>query len=467
VPVAVLLGGLAAFVAFYRLGAASWLSDELYYRDAAQAYMHGDFSVNRENTMLAKYTVGVVQEVFGSGRIAVRAPAAVAGLLTGFALLAVGKRMAGWTAGLTVFALWCFLPRPEVVGHYDVGRIQIERYFRLEVFLGLFLALALYAAWRWSERGAWRWAVAAGVAVGLSAGSKAPGILVLPAVMLAGLLTQPLGRRSLLQAAAVAAAAALAFLVTYIPLGTDGFDAIHDMFYIDDLRNSTITTPFVFSGHLYANPPWWSNLWWQWQSLGTPAAVSVGLCLLAAPFLLPRRILIVLGVALAVPLVFFLFRLNYALPYYYYAWQPQLLLLCGLTLGAAVERRGLYRVAAALVAVPLMVAAVGTVADVAGTGAQDYKRAAQKFAPTLRDGPVVTWGLEAGHVMRNELPGMQSLLDPEGLTRVSPVVVDPAISERRPAPAIEAYLRRHRSRLELRRVDRLRVYLPRDGLRRP
>ena len=38
VPAAVLLGGLAAFVAFYRLGAASWLSDELYYRDAAQSY---------------------------------------------------------------------------------------------------------------------------------------------------------------------------------------------------------------------------------------------------------------------------------------------------------------------------------------------------------------------------------------------------------------------------------------------
>lgn len=467
VPVAVLLGALAAFVAFYRLGAASWLSDELYYRDAAQSYMHGDFSVNRENTMLAKLTVGVVQEVFGSGRIAVRAPAAVAGLLTGVALLAAGRRMAGWTAGLIVFALWCFLPRPEVVGDFDVGRIQIERYFRLEVFLGLFLALALYAAWRWAERGAWRWAIAAGVAVGLSAGSKAPGILILPAVLLAGLLAQPLGRRSLLQAGAVVAATGLAFLATYIPLGTDGFDAIHDMFYVDDLRNNTITTPFVFSGHLYANPPWWSNLWWQWKSLGTPAAVSIGLCLVAAPFLLPRRVLIVLGVALAVPLVFFLFRLNYALPYYYYAWQPQLLLLCGLTLAAALERGGVTRIAAALVAVPLVVAAIGTVADVAGTGPEDYKRAAEEFRPQLRDGAVVTWGLEAGHVMKNELPGLQTLLDPEGLTRVSPVVVDPAISQRRPAPGIEAYLLRHRRQLEVHRVNRLRVYLPRDGLRQP
>jgi 4-amino-4-deoxy-L-arabinose transferase-like glycosyltransferase len=465
VPAAVLLGGLAAFVAFYRLGAASWLSDELYYRDAAQSYMHGDFSVNRENTMLAKYTVGVVQEIFGSDRIAVRAPAAVAGLLTGFALLAAGKRMAGWTAGLIVFALWCFLPRPEVVGDFDVGRIQIERYFRLEVFLALFLALALYAAWRWSERCSWRWAIAAGVFVGLSAGSKAPGILILPAVIVAGLLAQPLGRRSLLQAAAVTAAAGLAFLATYIPLGTDGFDAIHDMFYIDDLRNNEITTPFVFSGHRYANPPWWANLWWQWQSLGTAATVAVGICLAASPFLLPRRVVIFLGVALAVPLVFFLFRLNYALPYYYYAWQPQLLLLCGLTLAAGIARGGLLRLGAAAVAVPFVIAAVGTVADVATVEPEDYKRTAQEFEPQLRQGAVVTWGLESGHVMRNELPGMETLLDPEGLTRVVPVIVDPAIAQRRPQPRITAYIRRHRDALELHRVDRLRVYLPRDGAR--
>ena len=461
------LGALAAFVAFFRLGVASWLSDELYYRDAAQAYMRGDFSVNRENTMLAKYTVGVVQEVFGDSRIAVRAPAALAGLLTGVVLLLAGRRIGGWPAGLIAFALWCFLPRPEVVGDFDVGRIQIERYFRLEVFLGLFVALALYAAWRWSEKGSWRWAVAAGVSVGLATASKAPGILVLPAVMLAGLLAQPLGRRSLLQAAAVALLAILTLLVTYIPLGTDGFDAISDMFYVDDLRNNDITTPFVFFGRLYENPPWWANLWWQWHSLGPAAAVAVGVCVAAAPFLLPRRILIVLGTALAVPLVFFLFRLNYALPYYYYAWQPQLLLLCALSLAAAVRRGGPLRAGAAVVAVPLLVAALGTVRDVATIEPEDYKRVARDYEPQLRDGAVVTWGLEAGHVLRNELPGIQVLLDPEGLTRVSPVVVDPAIAQRRRAPGISAYLRRNRGELTLRHIDRLRLYLPRDEDRRP
>ena len=126
-----------------------------------------------------------------------RAPAALAGLLTGVGLLLVAQRMGGLWAGIIAFSLWCFLPRPEIIGDYDVGRIQIERYFRLEVFMGLFAVLALYAAWRWCERGRWRWAVAAGVLVGLAASSKAPGILALPAVLLAGLIGQPLGRRSL------------------------------------------------------------------------------------------------------------------------------------------------------------------------------------------------------------------------------------------------------------------------------
>ena len=270
------LGALAAFVAFYRLGTGTWLSDELFYREAGRAYMHGDFSVNRENTMLAKYIVGLAQEMSGGGAsMTVRAPAALAGLLTGVGLLLVARRMGGLWAGIIAFSLWCFLPRPEIIGDFDVGRIQIERYFRLEVFMGLFAVLALYAAWRWCENGSWRWAVAAGVLVGLAAASKAPGILALPAVMLAGLIGQPLGRRSLTQAAAVGALAFATVLITYAPLGLDTFDAIDDMFYVSDLRNNELTTPFVFSGTFYENPPWWANFWWQWKSLGTPATIAV------------------------------------------------------------------------------------------------------------------------------------------------------------------------------------------------
>jgi 4-amino-4-deoxy-L-arabinose transferase-like glycosyltransferase len=462
------LGLLAAFVTFFRLGAATWLSDELFYRDAASSYMRGDFSVNRENTLLAKYILGAVQLVFGSGHVAVRAPAAVAGLLTGVALLLLGHRIGGLWAGIVAFALWCLLPRPEIIGDWDVGRIQIERYFRLEVFAALFATLSLLLAWRWAESGRWRWAVAAGVAVGLAAASKAPGILVLPAVILAGLVGLPRGPNLLKQGLAVAALPFLVVAVTYIPLGTDAFDAIDGMFYVDSLRNNTFSSPFIFFGNLYDRTPWWANLWWQWKSLGTPAAVAVASCLVLAPFLLSRRALLMLGVALLVPLVFFLFRLRYALPYYYYAWQPQLVLVCALVLSALAARGRFARVGASALAVPLVVASVGTVRDVAQAGPQDFTAAASELGPTLRSGAVVTWGFETNNIMRSVLPGATVVLSPEGVENISAIVVDPAVATRRPSQPISAYLRANRDRLVLRRFDRLRIYLPRDrtGVRR-
>ena len=463
----VVLGGLAAFVAFYHLGTGTWLSDELFYREAGRAYMHGDFSVNRENTMLAKYIVGLAQEISGGGKLTVRAPAALAGLLTGVGLLLVAQRMGGLWAGIIAFSLWCFLPRPEIIGDYDVGRIQIERYFRLEVFMGLFAVLALYAAWRWCERGSWRWAVAAGVLVGLAASSKAPGILALPAVLLAGLIGQPLGRRSLTQAAVAGALAFATVLITYAPLGLDTFDAIDDMFYVSDLRNNELTTPFVFSGTFYENPPWWANFWWQWKSLGTPATIAVCACLALAPFLLPRRVAIVLGAALLVPIAFFVIQLNYALPYYYYAWQPQLLITCALVLAALVQRGRAARVLAAAIAVPFVLVALGTIRDVATDKPKDYAAVARELGPELSRGVVVTSGLEAGRVLKNELPTSNIALDPAGVENLSGVLVDRAIAERRPVPAINAYIREHRDELTLRRIDRIEVYLPRRGAPAP
>ena len=67
-------------------------------------------------------------------------------------------------------------------------------------------------------------------------------------------------------------------------------------------------------------------------------------------------------------------RLNYTLPYYYYAWQPQLMLLCALVLWTLLRREGLARLAAVAIAVPLVAAAVGTVRDVANARDRDFRR---------------------------------------------------------------------------------------------
>jgi hypothetical protein len=80
----------------------------------------------------------------------------------------------------------------------------------------------------------------------------------------------------------------------------------------------------------------------------------------------------------------------------------------------------------------------------------------------MRSGAVVTWGFEASNIMRSVLPGATVVLSPKGVKDISAIVVDPAVSTRRPSVPIAAYLRANRERLVLRRFDRLRVYLPRD-----
>ena len=95
-----------------------------------------------------------MQVVFGLGHFAVRAPAALAGLLTGVLLFLFGRREAGIWAGVLALALWVLLPRPELVGPYDIGQVKIDRYARQEVFMALFATAALLAGWRWAESGA-------------------------------------------------------------------------------------------------------------------------------------------------------------------------------------------------------------------------------------------------------------------------------------------------------------------------
>ena len=110
-----------------------------------------------------------------------------------------------------------------------------------------------------------------------------------------------------------------------------------------------------------------------------------------------------------------------------------------------------------------MIAAAGTVRDVGHARDRDFARVAHELGPRLRSGAVVAWGLEASNILRSELPGATVVLNPEGTPNISAIVVDPTIATRRPSAAISAYLREHRDELELRRVDRLRVYLPRRG----
>ena len=140
--------------------------------------------------------------------------------------------------------------------------------------------------------------------------------------------------------------------ITYLPLGTDAFDAIDGMFYVDELRNNDVRHAVrVLRGPLRA-PAVVGELLVAVEEPRHPGHDRrCCVCLAAAPFLLPRRACSLLGLAIGVPLVFFVVRLNYALPYYYYAWQPQLVLPARSSLaGARLARPALGRVAAAAIA---------------------------------------------------------------------------------------------------------------------
>ena len=462
VPMLVLagLGALAVFIYFFRLGVPTWLGDEVVYRDAGYQYVHGQFELALENPPLVKYVLGAVQVVFGSGAFAVRFPAALAGLLTGVVLYLFGRRVAGVWAGIIAFALWILLPRPELVGVYDVGQVKIDRYARQEVFMGFLATAALFAGWRWAEGGRWRPALLAGAAIGLATACKAPGLITVVPVLLTGAVTLGLSRRTLLQGASVVGVAALAAAITYLPMGGEARHAIDFMFSASDWRNA-IGHPFVFDGKLHQFAPWWANFWWQWKALGTPATVAVVACLALSPFLLRRGPAVLLLSAVLVPAAFLSLSLNYALPYYYYTWEPPLVLICALVIHALATRGSAARIGAAALAVPLLVAGVGVVSDVARIKPRDYAAVAE-MAHSLRPGPLVTWDLDSFQALRAEEPGRPVTFDPRGKTAPAAIIVDPASSGRRANPTITAYVHDNRADLRLEKVDRLNVYVPRS-----
>jgi Dolichyl-phosphate-mannose-protein mannosyltransferase len=451
------LVGLAAFVYFFRLGIPSWRGDEIDYRDSGRAYLIGDFTRNVENTFLAKYILGQAADAFGTGPLAVRVPTAAAGLLTGGFLALLARRVGGWWAAAVAFALWCLLPHPSIIGEVEVEQIKLERYARLDVWMGMFVAASLLAGWRWAETGRWRWALASGACVGLAAASKAPGILTLPAVAAAGLLALGLSRRSLAQAAAIAGVAVVAVAATYLPAGGEAPTLIDEMLDAQQ-AHAAFGHRAVFDEKIYDSAPWWGNLWWQWKSLGTAASASVAISLLVAPLLLRRALAVLLLGAVLVPFAFFSFRLEYALPHYYYAWQPPLILTTALVLFQLARRGTPTRVVAAVLSVPLAIAAFGTIRDVGRLETRDYAALEHQVGDRLRAGTVAG---SFGYDLLANVPGLEVARDPGDVEDLSGIIDDSSFSSRFPSPRVEAFVRAHRSELVLRRFDFIDVYLPR------
>ncbi|HEX5496709.1 MAG TPA: glycosyltransferase family 39 protein, partial [Mycobacteriales bacterium] len=267
------VGCWGLFQNLWHLSAANWLSDEPTYARAGWRYVHGLVDVNLEHPLTAKYLIGLSELVFGQNSWAVRLPAATASLATGVLLWWWVRQEAGRAAGVLCAGVWLLLPRWV----YEWGP-RLDRFGMLEPVLALFATAALYAGWRWTRTGRWRWPLVAGVALALATTSKESGVVLAPVLALAG----PVSLRSVRavgQLAAGAGAAAATAAVTY--LGAGGLSPIGIMLRFQSHHNS-VGHLVAVRGHLYVFAPWWANLWDNEQAYGALLSGLLAGCVIMA-----------------------------------------------------------------------------------------------------------------------------------------------------------------------------------------
>jgi 4-amino-4-deoxy-L-arabinose transferase-like glycosyltransferase len=465
-----LLAGWALFQNLWRLGAANWMADEPVYSRAGWLYVHGSVAYNLEHPLLAKYLIGLSELLFGNtGAVAMRLPAALASLATGALLWWWVRQEADpWTA-LLCAGLWALLPR--WVDH-DFGP-RVDRFALLDPFLAGFAVACLYAGWRWARTGRWRWAVATGAACALAATSKESGVVVAPAVAVGALLILR-SARALAQLAAGAAAAVLVGLSTYAGAGS-----LHPIAYMLGYqgRHNHNGHFVAVRGVFTAMPPWWANLWFNEQAYGLLLSATLLAAVVAA--LVLRRDALAAWVAggLAAFLAFYCVVSNVALPFYFDAWQPEVIMLAALGTAEVVRRaravtlphavRTVAGAGAGLALVSFAVPAVSTSVAVAHLRPRGIA-----LVPQLLDRAGVPQGRSvlvasfrfcepglylAPHPLRTSVPA--------NLATVGAIVIHKPWLGTTRDPEVVDLVAVNRSRLRHVRVDDVDVYIPTARLR--
>jgi hypothetical protein len=103
--------GVSAFAHLHRLGTTTALLDELTYQQSGLDAVRGEV-VAPAQPYLARHLFGLAQLLLGEGLGAARLVSAAASILTGVVLFVLGRRIAGWWAGVGALILWSALPRP-------------------------------------------------------------------------------------------------------------------------------------------------------------------------------------------------------------------------------------------------------------------------------------------------------------------------------------------------------------------
>lgn len=382
---------IAGFDLFWQLGASGWRSDEPVYRNAATAIIeYGNWSHNLEHPLVGKYLIAASQAAFGDAAWASRLPSAVSTLLTGLVLAALAMRVlridapgaAPW-AGLATFVAWTLLPHPGP--SFDVSRLAY-----LDAPMTLFVACAMYAAWRWHEAWSWRWAAAAGVASGLAVGTKLPALFLAAAfVVLVVAHRDAPARRRAGQLAGIAAIATLTTLATWAPLGADLPRALR---FLLAMQGRDVNQVLEVAGRTYRDgAPIWTQAWWQWDAWPAFALVQV-VALAAAWWVLPRRAAAFFAACVLLPALAYAVGGGRILPHWQATWQPAMALLVALVavnLLGSNRARGATAVVGAAMLLVVATHAGARVRAVAKVELSDQQRVTRLLAPVDRAGRTV------------------------------------------------------------------------------
>ncbi|MCM6762434.1 glycosyltransferase family 39 protein [Rathayibacter sp. ZW T2_19] len=449
---------------FGNVGAANISSDEPVYLSAGWEYLHGDVSANLEHPPTAKYVLGLAQLLLGEGLVAGRLAAGAATFLTGAILWFWLKRELGPVLALIPAGLFLLFPRTT-----PTGVSRIDRFALLEPFMILFAVAAMAAAWAWARRDAIRprpWLMPlAGALLALSVTSKLTTLVLAPVILIPLLMVGSRSlRRALIGAAGFSAAFVAAAVLAYLPVHP--VEAIRYLVEFQSEHNADGHLIDV-AGGAYLFPPWWANLWFTAVGLG-PAALAVliagGVLALLAP---ERRALVLyLGSATALLLVFHLLISSVALPHYYAAWAWLLCAIAGVGVaealrgGVVLPRRVARPIALLLVAASAVIAAVGSVGVL-----QERPSGVALVADALRErgldeGLVLVQGMSSG--VYAPYLGDRFTTDPD-----SEGVVAIAIQEsaRFPVvPEVEEYLAGRGAADEVLRLDDVELVITRGPL---
>lgn len=172
--------------------------DEAQYWAWSRSFDWGYFS----KPPLVAWVIRATTAVFGDDPWAVRLAAPFAHTGAAFALFALGRRMYGDAAGVAAGLGWLLIP----------GVWLSSALISTDAILLPLWSLALFAVWRWSEDGGLKWALLAGVAVGMGALAKY-AMLYFPLCLTLATIFSPQVRRVAFRPSGFAAIAVAAAIV--------------------------------------------------------------------------------------------------------------------------------------------------------------------------------------------------------------------------------------------------------------